>query len=192
MSKFSLCNLCFCAGEKKPVAERDTHRAFTQLTADKQFAQLGLVLIGVLAQVENAIAPFVQDVAEEASDAAASTKSIEVVKTSEVALPDVAPSLVLDASDYDLGVAISRDEFEKDEDLGPPIEQTNSQLTKRKKTSLQEDSEQAGEMSKERDRKKAKAGADLTNSVPKDKSKVKKKKKKRGGDEFDDLFSTLL
>lgn len=34
-------------------------RAFTQLTADRQFAQLGLVLLGVLAQVQAAIVPLI-------------------------------------------------------------------------------------------------------------------------------------
>ena len=34
------------------------NRAFTQLTADRQFAHLGLMMLGVLAQVDKAVAPF--------------------------------------------------------------------------------------------------------------------------------------
>lgn len=178
------------------------YSAFTQLAADKQFAQLGLVLIGVLAQVDAAIAPFVVQDATETSDAAM-TNSAEGTKTK----PEIAPSAgKLATDDYDLGVAVPRNELDDDEDPQSPAEQSISQLEKKskksKKTPLLEGSDRARKMSEDGNRKRVKVRADLSNpgkdknTDPMKANRVakieKKKKKKEGGDEFDDLFSSLL
>lgn len=189
--------------EKEPIAENPTNRAFTQLTADKQFAQLGLVLIGVLAQVEGAIVPFIQDAAD-ASDVAV-TKPADGGKQSEVPPSEVAPSLGVDIGDYDLGVAVTRDELDEDEDEdgdpNPPVEQSTSRYKKVKKMPLLEEWEQAQKVSKDRDHKKMKAGKEILVPITDKKteptetkniSKLKRKKTKKGGDEFDDLFSSLM
>lgn len=180
------------------------YESFTQLATDKQFAQLGLVLIGVLAQVEDAIAPFVQDAMEdEAAEDAAASKPAEMIPHT-IKLPGATPSFNsfdTSGSDLDLGVAISRDELHPGED-GEEPKATIEHTKKRKKPALLKEPEQDVKESEDKDwsRKKAKTSVDPTRphtdrntkpAEPKNVTKVKKKKKK-GGDEFDDLFSSLL
>lgn len=164
-------------------------RAFTQVAADRQFAQLGLALIGVLAQVEAAMAPFVEsepdtDSADELEPAHAVGAKVDVSVASGGLDPP--PSL-----GDDLGVAISRDELNDDDfpsigdrpvpPLGPPSRKEEKRaITPRPAKAKAE----GGSTSKRKDTEPQRTG-------PKGEKKVKKKKKK-GGDEFDDLFSTLL
>lgn len=190
------------------------NRAFTQLLADRQFAQLGLMLIGVLAQVEASLAPFVRP-----------AEPLEGDNLDEKAGPDPAQAAVarmaagragggpvasqvggrssLDAAyEDDLGVAISRDELGdddegEDEDVAsrrarrpsPPAGQPPPKEKRREK----------GE-SKGKKRPRADDTGSSTIGKPekparpessRDEKKAKKKKKK-GGDEFDDLFSSLM
>lgn len=153
----------------------------------------------MLAQVEHAIAPFVQTAVK--ASVVSVTSPVEAARRPEAAPPKVAPSIKeLNTGDYDLGVAISREELDNDEEIQSSVEQLTSQ--RQGKTPLLEDSERVGTTSRDnREGKKLKTGMDVPN-IGKDKNtlsleskdvaKNKKKKKRKGGDEFDDLFSSLL
>lgn len=167
-------------------------RAFTQLAADRQFAQLGLALIGVLAQVEAAIAPFVEAALEEG--AVGEEEPMGVVHAAGIRGEDPPTSAILypslDSGD-DLGVVISRDQLVDDDDtslkgrdLPPPalsLRKQESSSESKAKTSKGE-----GAMSREN------MAAEPQRTGPQEGKRAKKKKKRKGGDEFDDLFSTLL
>lgn len=95
------------------------YESFTQLTADRQFAQLGLVLIGVLAQVEAAVAPFVP--AEPDSEPESKYRQLErdrsgpagaSVQQVEAGGAYGPKTVAADTGDLDLGVAVSRDELD--------------------------------------------------------------------------------
>ncbi|KAF6823483.1 hypothetical protein CMUS01_10678 [Colletotrichum musicola] len=142
--------------------------AFTQLTADNQHAALGLVLLGVLASINNAVAPLVPGRPQ--NDAA------DVPAISSVAAPIATPLGGYKRPDIvDLGVAISRDELReaaasKTGRREEPINESRSP-PKRKLASLPDD------------------------AVPPETKKSKQKsnkKKSRKGDEFSDLFSSLM
>ncbi|KAF6805180.1 hypothetical protein CSOJ01_09680 [Colletotrichum sojae] len=140
---------------------------FTQLTADNQHAALGLVLLGVLASINNAVAPLVPGQPQnDASDVPAVSSVAALVATplGESKRPDI----------VDLGVAISRDELReaasKTGRREEPINESRSP-PKRKLASLPDD------------------------AVPPETKKSKQKsskKKSRKGDEFSDLFSSLM
>ncbi|ROW15036.1 hypothetical protein VPNG_03352 [Cytospora leucostoma] len=174
------------------VAGVKAYEAFTQLAADRQFAQLGLALIGVLAQVEAAIAPFVGTGLEK--DAGDETEPIGVVHAAGIRGVDPPASAILDPtlnSGDDLGVVISRDQLDsdddttpKDKDLPPPAPSLRKQ--ERSGKSKARMSKEEGAISRED------KGSEPPRTCPQEGQKVKKKKKKKGGDEFDDLFSTLL
>ncbi|KAJ4424715.1 RNase MRP subunit [Gnomoniopsis sp. IMI 355080] len=216
------------------------YEAFSQLTADRQFAQLGLVLIGVLAQVEAAMAPFVpveppKPGPEETSGSVGAVEGAVALKA------------VIDSGDLDLGVVVSRDELDDGSRVQPSAEQILSPIPKMLSTKEQHDSDRM----KSKKRKKPKIESSETTGTPEvfsvastaaekrqklqpgeckpgtvepattknfdeskesrkskkpklddtlsrtrdDKLKATKKstkKKKKGGDEFDDLFSSLL
>lgn len=177
------------------------HRAFTQVAADRQFAQLGLALIGVLAQVEAAMTPFVRAGPDADSDSDSAGDELGVSGRARAAGAEgdgvsvaVPGGLGRSASlgGDDLGVAISRDELgdddapARDEKSVPP--QGGSPSRKDEK----------GDTVPRRAKAKAEGGlarkrkdAEPQRVDSKVEKKVKKRKKK-GGDEFDDLFSTLL
>lgn len=233
------------------------HRAFTQLTADRQFAQLGLVLIGVLAQVEAAIGSLLPPV--EAERQLEETTVPGQTEGGAGAHDDMA--VVVGAADFDLGVAVSRDDLRDDDDnddgddggdgdvqpsielMSPPSprlppldaakrrELDRVKDKKRKKPRVQdEDGEAIAVPTKKRKASREAEDGSSTmarsaNAVPKEAkkhnkalslehdrsrsrtsgtklqprtegtardAKKPKKKKKKGGDEFDDLFSSLL
>ncbi|EOO02848.1 hypothetical protein UCRPA7_1629 [Phaeoacremonium minimum UCRPA7] len=146
-----------------------TFMAFTQLAADNQYAPLGLVLLGVLAQIEAAMSPLVPTEVVAATvqsplDAELSTQC------TPSAISDVGAS---QGEAHDFGVAISRDEVLDSSQASVPSEKSEGMTAKSKSKGLQEtaplDPKDAGRPKKD-----------------------KKKKKKRKGDEFDDLFSSLL
>lgn len=166
--------------------------AFTQVAADRQFAQLGLALIGVLAQVEAAIAPFVgtgpdTDTVDEL-DRPGVAHTVGARGDVAVALGSLAPSPGLGD---DLGVAISRDEIDHEDiaskdEIDLPLPRPSSRKEEKRGTvSKPEKSKADGRLPrKSQDTEPQRTGL-------KDGKKVKKKKRK-GGDEFDDLFSSLL
>lgn len=183
------------------------HRAFSQLTADNQFATLGVVLLGALAQVNAACAGLIGDGAPPGQDTDASALGLAISNSTSVGGPsnpgDTKPLVARVRSDrapgdegpgQGGGTVISRDEVARAEKL------------RRKKQKLEGDSgsrlesPSTSDPTKE-DRKrgggdiasKAKA-KEVKNALGKEDLKpVKKKKKtKKGGDEFDDLFKGLF
>lgn len=166
--------------------------AFTQVAADRQFAQLGLALIGVLAQVEAAIAPFFgtgsdTDTFDEV-DRPGVAHAVGARGDVSVASGSLAPPPSLGD---DLGVAISRDEL--DDEVIASKDKTDSPLPR--PSSRKE--EKRGTVSKpEKSKSDGRLPRKIQDTEPwrtvlKDGKKAKKKKRK-GGDEFDDLFSSLL
>lgn len=229
----------------KTVLGPRAYEAFSQLTADRQFAQLGLVLIGVLAQVEATIAPFVP---AEPSSPTLKTQLEKPSSSIGIAQGIVdASKAVADAGEFvDLGVAISRDELDEEiYDVRPSVEpgssakdrhDMNKTKGKKRKNSGNDTTERRAEMSEspsdqsekrqrppagelklksakpetiveklKEPKKQKKPKLDVNSSYLTDKRdpgtksldeakaiKKTKKKKKKGGDEFDDLFSSLL
>lgn len=211
-------------------------RAFAQLTADRQFAQLGLVLIGVLAQAEAAIAPLIPEPEE------------DLVPVQSELGADIHGEAVARSADFDLGVAVSRDELlDGDGDnVHPSIErvalpiprvppakdtlnpdQTKDKKRKKLMTEEEKSATAQGNSKKRKLSREAEEGfstmektADTMRSFQANKQskpelgngtsrtdkkskphteeetqaapKPKKKRKQKGGDEFDDLFSSLL
>ncbi|ROW12273.1 hypothetical protein VMCG_00514 [Cytospora schulzeri] len=169
------------------------YAAFTQVAADRQFAQLGLALIGVLAQVEAAITPFVEAEPDTATDdeldppRVAHTAGVKGDVSVALGTLDPPPGL-----GDDLGVAISREELDDDDvpskdetSLPPPGPSSRKGEKKGTLPKPEEKSKAEGGQSR-----KGK-GTEPLRAGTKDGKKVKKKKRK-GGDEFDDLFSSLL
>lgn len=144
-------------------------RAFTQLAADNQYAPLGLVLLGVLAQIEAGISPMLP-----AEDITAAVQPPNEPELSMHDTPSVVPDTdISNAESRDFGVAISREEV-----LGSG---QGSVLAEKEQETLWIS--------------KSKRCRDEVSHDKKEKvkpKKDKKKKKKRNGDEFDDLFSSLL
>jgi len=190
----------------------DDNRAFTQLLADRQFAQLGLMLIGVLAQVEAAVAPFVRLAEPDGDDDdnkvgpdGAQPVGAGIAAGRGGGGGPVAPQVGAAGEDNDLGVAISRDEVDDDEEDG--VEDVASGPRRSsppppKQAPVKEKRPEKGE-SKGKKRSRAEDAGPSRVGKPekptrpessKDEKKVKKKKKKKkkGGDEFDDLFSSLM
>ncbi|KUI65259.1 Ribonuclease MRP protein subunit RMP1 [Cytospora mali] len=138
------------------VVGAKAYEAFTQVAADRQFAQLGLALIGVLAQVEAAIVPFVE--AEADSDPGDAPDQIRV-GLAVGAKGDASLALeVLDPSPSqgdDLGVAISREELVDDDvelkdekSLPPPAAAPSSRKEERSSILKPEKSKSDGNLSR--------------------------------------------
>lgn len=181
------------------------NRAFTQLVADRQFAQLGLMLIGVLAQVEAALAPFVKPSGPEGEpEGGPGPEPVQVAAGVAVTQDaSVAPQKrdVGAQQEDDLGVAVSRDELgggdDEDDDVAP-IARRASPPPEHPPT--KEKRPEKGEI---KGKKRSRADNSSSSRIgrpeklvrpesSRDEKKVKKKKKKKGGDEFDDLFSSLV
>ncbi|KAK3301563.1 uncharacterized protein B0T15DRAFT_316248 [Chaetomium strumarium] len=175
--------------------------AFTQLSADRQFAHLGLMLLGVLAQVDKAVVPFAPEVSTEAageraavSDAQTSGRGSGTAGDRGTADTDAA---IRTGVDVDMGVAVSREE------VLASIEQNEktkacamSSLPSKPSVQLRRETAAAGRQTSTA----AEAGTDKAVSKETNNStdvsieclKSKKtKEKKRAGDEFDDIFGAL-
>jgi ribonuclease MRP protein subunit RMP1 len=164
-------------------------RAFTQLAADNQYAHLGLALIGVLAQVNTAIAPWAPALSEVAE------------KDVQVLLDTAGLASSKDAHDAaDLGIAVSRSDIEQ------RVLATTSKVEQRVEDSgkgsrgmdvagLSPKEEISTRIEAQERPKKSKKRKDEFDSLfdsLEPKKTVKKKKKLKKGDEFDNLFSSLI
>jgi ribonuclease MRP protein subunit RMP1 len=168
-------------------------RAFTQLAADNQYAHLGLALIGVLAQVNAAIAPLVSPPVQE---------SVGAITAEQVTTPPVGPRGDPEDAGADFGVAVSRTELVTRKRLAaeddPPAEPERNNA-KQKGEDPEEDAQKTGTSDgvevKEKSRKKKRRDEfdDIFGSLEtEESSKKKKKKKSKKRDEFDDIFGSLL
>jgi hypothetical protein len=180
--------------------------AFTQLSADRQFAHLGLMLLGVLAQVNQAVEPFAPAPKEEAD---AEESEEQTNQNSQPPNTTTDPTFSLDQTtdtDMDMGVPISRESIlasiEQDAPAKPSTSTSASVPTRTPhsraislplnnhpktkpsvKTALQDKTEPA---SKETSLTPATtAAATETPALP------KPKKKKARTDEFDDIFGSF-
>ncbi|KAK1838354.1 hypothetical protein CCHR01_19021 [Colletotrichum chrysophilum] len=143
--------------------------AFTQLTADNQHAALGLVLIGVLAGINSAMASLVPDCVEEGhheppAALSAAQPTAALAKDTKGASGPV-----------DLGIAISRDQLQLGAKPQSTLRPEGKETAKGKKRKMVSPIENAGP----------------TRSL-KDNKIEKKPKKSKKGDEFSDLFSSLM
>ncbi|KAI6353545.1 hypothetical protein MCOR25_008949 [Pyricularia grisea] len=204
------------------------YTAITQLAADNQFAHLGLLLLGVLAQVHSAVTlllPADSTEQEFEVSAAAEDKEIDmgvVIPRQEQGSQDrSSPRLQAGFSNPldDLGEAVTRDSSDdRGQDLARPkladdsMEALETTVVERKRPLKKDTGKRkkdhafasglggpslAGDLlaksrlaDEEKSRHKTKTARkemdlELT-------EKPKKKKKRKKGDEFDDLFSTLM
>jgi ribonuclease MRP protein subunit RMP1 len=137
--------------------------AFSQLAADNQYAALGVLLIGILAQVSVALGNLLEDLAGEEPHRG------ETAALSEPGAPQNAPGLELQADaalleGNDLGVAVDRDWIR-----GMQEDTTSTAVTEPPTSAI-----------------------DAMHDVGKQGKPQGRKRKKRGADEFDTLFSGLL
>ncbi|KAH8673682.1 hypothetical protein BX600DRAFT_495072 [Xylariales sp. PMI_506] len=178
--------------------------AFSQLSADNQFATLGIVLMGVLAQIQAAC---VLMVGEAEVKAAATVTSAAMTMTAKLpAMParefttsqtvkealgsgDVTGEFL----DDDAGQAVSREELAATKaNVSQPS--TSPPVKRKKKDNINQDAPTRGP-----------SGGATTAAFPekestgkkklkedKGKNDKKKKKKSKKGDEFDSLFSSLF
>ncbi|KAL8303811.1 hypothetical protein RB597_004809 [Gaeumannomyces tritici] len=183
--------------------------SFTQLAADNQFAHLGLLLLGVLAQVHDLVSlilpPRIEgDAAEGVKCAAASPLRIEARPVPAVGTAALVPAVASSNPD-DLGVAVSRDDVAPAKrDVRSRSEDACARLNgkkREKQTSTKPTlSEEASPGPDEVTRPVREAPLGPSAAKPKVKKKArsddakeeKKKKKRKKGDEFDDLFSSLM
>lgn len=156
----------------------DTSRAFSQLTADRQFAHLGVFLLGVLGEVDDAVGRFVvEDEGQQGGAGVSVGEEMDVVVTGE-----------------EMGVAVGRGEMGMAVARGDVVEEERQDKVgvarKKKKASGDEFDEETTV------KRKKKARGDefddifgaLEGNPP---AKRVKKKKKAKGDEFDDIFGGL-
>ncbi|KAK3313557.1 hypothetical protein B0H66DRAFT_356075 [Apodospora peruviana] len=85
--------------------------AFTQLTADRQFAHLGLMLLATLAQVDNGVSGFASPASVSQQTQQSSLSSSAAGVKLETAQDGGGMMMTVDNSNEDLGVAVSRDEL---------------------------------------------------------------------------------
>ncbi|KAI1844955.1 hypothetical protein JX266_008971 [Neoarthrinium moseri] len=182
--------------------------AFSQLAADNQFATLGIVLLGALAQVHAACVQVVggeQPVADEEGEA--DTRSTKTTKAT--AVPAGADRIMKKAASakavpglgigtVDAGEVVSREEIAaaarrgKDKaDAGAAerrTEEAGSPPPKRKKREAGEAVSSSGASA----RLRAGLVEKGDKAAKEENAKAKKKKKAKKGDEFDALFSSLM
>ncbi|KAF3810665.1 hypothetical protein GCG54_00006573 [Colletotrichum gloeosporioides] len=144
--------------------------AFTQLTADNQHAALGLVLLGVLASINSAVASLVPDCVEEGRHEPPAALSA-AQPTAALAKDTKAAS-----GPVDFGIAISRDQLQLATKPQSTLRPGGKEAAKEKKRKVVSPVENAGPMRSLKDKKIEK----------------KPKKKSKKGDEFSDLFSSLM
>ncbi|KZL70408.1 hypothetical protein CI238_13075 [Colletotrichum incanum] len=150
--------------------------AFSQLSADGQHAALGLVLLGVLARVNSAIAPLVPRQPERGDEMPmANPSASHDAATAKEGKPN--------PESMGLGVAISRDQ----------VKLTVKPLARRP---TKDDAEAVAPVASKKKRKLV--NAPTTETEPSKPVKERKSEKKTGkkkskkGDEFSDLFSSLM
>ncbi|KLU89386.1 hypothetical protein MAPG_08357 [Magnaporthiopsis poae ATCC 64411] len=161
--------------------------SFTQLAADNQFAHLGLLLLGVLAQVHDLVTlilppPTKEDGAEGREPAAGSLFAAAAPPASAGETATLLMPAAVSTPQDDVGVAVSRDDValaKGEKQTGP-----KSGLPGEDKATKPVN-EKSLELSMAEPRVKKKARKD-------DRREEKKKKKRKKGDEFDDLFSSLM
>ncbi|KAK8114996.1 hypothetical protein PG999_007065 [Apiospora kogelbergensis] len=191
--------------------------AFSQLAADNQFAALGLVLTGALAQVYNACVRLAGETPSETAitvrlkapmvdiskpDIFASSSSATTIgKRKNDTLKESSSStsavrrVPTGPDEHDVGQVISRDSIRaaKVATESPTEEERLQKVKRRKKTVVSAaDDDIDGDVEPKKMKKKEK----VTSGQPKveDGEKVTKKKKKKSkkGDEFDSLFDSLF
>lgn len=141
-----------------------TCRSFTQLTADNTFAPLGLFLIGVLASINSVLAGLLPP--QEASPPLIGSSNTEMRSLQ-------APAPQFGSGEVDLGVSISRDESQ------------STRSTAVKRLTEAEDAVGVGKAAQD-------GRASMTMSSETGRSARKRKKRRKDGDEFTDLFSSLV
>ncbi|KAI1661721.1 hypothetical protein F4813DRAFT_345542 [Daldinia decipiens] len=170
--------------------------AFSQLTADNQFATLGVVLLSALAQVNAACVHLVGEAAEVSRDETSISTADEppdssaaVVRLKEPSGPGAKePSsrpVLADMSSERGGSVISRAEVARADKLRRKTVQVGSSDIPSNAKRCQDHGDDVGAVKKQQD----------ISSKAKTKESVKlakKKKTKKGGDEFDDLFKSLF
>ena len=167
------------------------NRAFTQLAADNQYAHLGLALLGVLAQIDQAAGLLIP----RESPPPPLQEEFEAPRR-EMATGEAEHPLPRAVESADHGVAVSRANFGKDEDAG------GTSKTKKKDKSSSIPTRQGagpGESMGRRSAKKASTKSKKSETNVGDEfdqlfgatSKPPKKKKRKAKDEFDHLFSSL-
>ncbi|KAI1858080.1 uncharacterized protein JN550_012836, partial [Neoarthrinium moseri] len=189
--------------------------AFSQLAADNQFATLGIVLLGALAQVHAACVQIVgaeaagaggeQPVADEEGEA--DTRSTKTTKAT--AVPAGADRIMKKAASakavpglgigtVDAGEVVSREEIAAAARRGKDkagagaaerrTEEAGSPPPKRKKREAGEAVSSSGASA----RLRAGLVEKGDKAAKEERAKAKKKKKAKKGDEFDALFSSLM
>ncbi|KAI1393474.1 uncharacterized protein F4822DRAFT_423942 [Hypoxylon trugodes] len=171
--------------------------AFSQLAADNQFATLGVVLLGALAQVNAACTRVVGETAAEEENAASTT-----VREPSATAPvkELSNSSGTEPSNRQGGAVISRDAVEKLRRKNAVSEEKKAQLpsdtrsdTTKKTKDHDDDAISTGKQRGVTTKTKAKDADNAPSSEEKVKPPKKKKKtKKGGGDEFDALFKGLF
>ncbi|KAF3064778.1 hypothetical protein GL218_01458 [Daldinia childiae] len=170
--------------------------AFSQLTADNQFATLGVVLLSALAQVNAACIHLVGEAAEVSHDET-SISTVDKPVDSSVAVARIKEPSVLGAKEPSSrpiltetsgergGSVISRDEVARAEKLRRKNVMVGSSDIPSNAKRGHDHGNDVRAVKKQQD----------TSSKTKTKESVKpakKKKTKKGGDEFDDLFKGLF
>ncbi|SPN98327.1 uncharacterized protein DNG_01377 [Cephalotrichum gorgonifer] len=167
-----------------------SYRSFSQLTADNQYAPLGLVLLGTLARFNSIISSLLPS--DPGPTPAPRLQLTAVAERSRAGnrAPSPAPT---PEHQMDLGVAISRDEF-----LAPTVSRRTPDVRDKLKGVVSLDGDAKSTSVRRKPAAKATPpGADSSVSVlvtrdnDKDKVKKKKKKKKIGGTDLSDLFDSI-
>ncbi|KAH8895144.1 hypothetical protein GQ53DRAFT_820771 [Thozetella sp. PMI_491] len=162
--------------------------SFSQLAADNQYAHLGLMLLGALAQVDKAL----RLVAPEPTGSTESTPLLPSERRlaagsslAQDAIPQIAPE--------DIGVAVPRDPATTEDQPTKPSLEPRAVGIKDPAGEEAKETDSTRSASKKQKKKKQKDGDEfdaLFDAL--EPKKVPKKKKKRKADEFDDLFGSLI
>ncbi|KAI0840623.1 hypothetical protein F5Y06DRAFT_263192 [Hypoxylon sp. FL0890] len=161
--------------------------SFSQLTADNQFATLGVVLLGALAQVNAACVRLIGEAAPEVEEQSRLSSTSE--HASNMGATDYRDG-PLGISGVQGGRVISRDEVARAEKLRRKDIQSKERGQSGKDESHDDDA-----TSIEKQQKASSKGKAKMDDVPSEeiiRPPKKKKKIKKGGDEFDDLFKGLF
>lgn len=158
-----------CENQESLVILTDSS-AFSNLTADGQYASLGLTLLGCLAKAQSLIRPF--------------SKIQDITVPDPIAL--IQKTTIAATNEDDLGEVVSR------EAVDPAIVDT---LEDQHSTASGQDNQfyHVAEKRRKNDQKSVNvSNMQELGPASNPNAKKKSKKKRKRGDEFDDLFSTLL
>ncbi|KAK3944298.1 hypothetical protein QBC46DRAFT_374933 [Diplogelasinospora grovesii] len=166
--------------------------AFSQLTADRQFAHLGLMLLGVLAQVDTALSkePFAPGArAEEGlpelldlhyhegeQQQQQQTAALSVAAEDESALGDDVLGVAVSREEVDMMTMMIDPTLPTDDSSQMVVATSGDRQPRKKKKQQRENNEEQERENREED---------VSIEPP------KKKKKKKKADEFDDIFGSL-